>query len=228
MRVSRGFSNWFEREQVECLHGTTLHCRYTQRSLLAVFLQNKYPPKRLRLVSTTPHRRYRVDLCPRCCPSDLVHTRGVLALVFSHPFDRECSAAKRVGEQPLQGSRLIVMTHLCCLDNTRLQPSYLMVNGDPIDVVPRHVRGCTRECCCTICFPSVKKVLHTLLSRETTKTSARLHVRRCSNPYPSRYKAAFAFSSILFPQHHRQASRLAVPDGSDTGLPRFACRSTSG
>ena len=37
------------------------------------------------------------------------------------------------------------------------------------------------------------------------------------NPYPSRYKIAFAFSSILYPQPHLLALRLAFPEGGLRG-----------
>jgi hypothetical protein len=40
------------------------------------------------------------------------------------------------------------------------------------------------------------------------------------NPYPFRYKTAFAFSILPYPQPHRLALRLAFPYGRFTGLPR--------
>jgi len=42
------------------------------------------------------------------------------------------------------------------------------------------------------------------------------------NPYPPHYEAAFAFSTILYPQSHRLALRLAFPKRRTTGLPRSA------
>ena len=41
------------------------------------------------------------------------------------------------------------------------------------------------------------------------------------NPYPPHYKAAFAFSILLYPTPHRLALRFAVPRGRMPGLPRF-------
>jgi hypothetical protein len=41
------------------------------------------------------------------------------------------------------------------------------------------------------------------------------------NPYPPHYKAAFAFSTILYPQSHWLASRLAFPKGENYGLTTF-------
>ena len=52
-----------------------------------------------------------------------------------------------MGQQPLQGFHLVVSANLCCLHNTRLQPSYLTLNIGPTDAVPRHARRCTRPCC---------------------------------------------------------------------------------
>jgi len=42
------------------------------------------------------------------------------------------------------------------------------------------------------------------------------------NPYPPHYKAAFAFSTILYPQSHRLTLRLAFSEERTTGLPRSA------
>jgi hypothetical protein len=41
------------------------------------------------------------------------------------------------------------------------------------------------------------------------------------NPYPPHYKAAFASSTILHPQSHRLALRLAFPQGENYGLTTF-------
>ena len=41
------------------------------------------------------------------------------------------------------------------------------------------------------------------------------------NPYPTHYRLAFAFSTILYPQSHRLALRLAFPRGENYGLTTF-------
>src|SRR5438552_3635065 len=130
------------------LHGAAFHRGYAEWPRLAVFLQNKYSPKRKGRITPPLQRRYRVGLCHRCFPRDAVHTGGVLAFIFSHPLDGQCFAAKRVGQQPLQGFHLVVPAALCCLHNTRLQPPYLTLSIGPIDAMPRHARRCTRPCCC--------------------------------------------------------------------------------
>ena len=82
------------------------------------------------------------------------------ASVFRHSSDGKGFAAKRVGQQPLQGSHLVVPAVLCCLHNTRLQPPYMTLSRGPIDAMPRHARRCTRPCCC----------VHLLSSREVGST----------------------------------------------------------
>jgi len=48
------------------------------------------------------------------------------------------------------------------------------------------------------------------------------------NPYPPHYKAAFAFSTILYPQSHRLTLRLAFPKGEDYGLTTFRSSTCTG
>ena len=57
---------------------------------------------------------------------------------------------------------------------------------------------------------------------------ARRHVALRRNAYLTHYRSAFAFSAILYPHRHRQALQPAVPEGSDTGLPRSVSQRTSG
>jgi hypothetical protein len=49
-----------------------------------------------------------------------------------------------------------------------------------------------------------------------------------SNPYPSHYRIAFAFSALLDPQTHRHSLRSACPCGQDYGLTLFPPSDTSG
>src|ERR1017187_4361312 len=123
------------------------HAGYAEGSLFAILLQNKNSPKRKRRITPPLHRRNRIGLCLRCFPDDLVYTGCILTYIFRHSLNGYCFAAKRVGQQPLQGFHLIVFADLCCLHNTRLQPPYLTLNINPTDVIPRHVKGRTRQCC---------------------------------------------------------------------------------
>jgi hypothetical protein len=61
---------------------------------------------------------------------------GSLALAFCHSCDGQSLAAERAGEQPLQSFDLAPAAHLGCLDDTRLQPSYLPFASFPVDLVP--------------------------------------------------------------------------------------------
>src|SRR5258708_39958195 len=48
----------------------------------------------------------------------------MLALVFRHSSDGQRFATKRVGQQALQGFHLVPLAFLCCLDDTRLEPTH--------------------------------------------------------------------------------------------------------
>jgi len=78
-------------------------------------------------------------------------------------------------------------------------------------LMPRHAtsEGAHAHVAAFICFPPVKRVLKTLLWRETLRKSARFRVECYFNPYPSDYRMAFAFSSILYPHWHRRSLRFA-------------------
>jgi len=72
-----------------------------------------------------------------------------------------------MGQQPLQGFRLVMPAFLCCLHNTRLQPSYLTMHIGPIDAVPRHARRRTCPCCSIhLLFSRKKGSTHSLVKRD--------------------------------------------------------------
>src|SRR5215216_5166338 len=54
--VAGRFRNWFQCEQVECLHCTVLHCRNSEWAFFAVRLRYIYSPQRLGLVARLPQR----------------------------------------------------------------------------------------------------------------------------------------------------------------------------
>ena len=66
-----------------------------------------------------------------------VHSRRSLALIVRHPFHGQGFAGKRAGQQPLQGFHLAPAAFLCCLDDTRLQPSDLTFTLSPVQSVPK-------------------------------------------------------------------------------------------
>src|SRR6202034_4259622 len=77
----------------------------------------------------------------------MVHARGSFTLVFCHSFYGQGLAAERAGEQSLQGFDLAPAALPRCLDDTRLQPSYLPFASFPVDLVPMFHGGwgCTRD-----------------------------------------------------------------------------------
>jgi hypothetical protein len=63
-----------------------------------------------------------------------------------------------------------------------------------------------------ICVSPISSILQILSRERTLQKSARFHVVSCCEvplkTYPARYKQAFAFSAILYPQPHGLALRL--------------------
>ena len=55
----------------------------------------------------------------------------------------------------------------------------------------------------------------------TMRKSARFHARRCFSRYPLRYRTAFAFSSLLYPQHQQRSLQSACRYRQHYGLTLF-------
>src|SRR3989441_13019212 len=64
-----------------------------------------------------------------CVPTFLVHTGGLLAIVFRHSSNGENFAAIRVGQQALQGSHPAPSACLRCLHDTHLESANVAVDG---------------------------------------------------------------------------------------------------
>lgn len=84
----------------------------------------------------------------RGLPADAIDPRGLVPVVFRHPFDGKGFAAERVGEQMLQGTYLTPSSRLHRLHHTRLEPPHRAVHGVPIDGMPcgAVVGKCTSPC----------------------------------------------------------------------------------
>ena len=176
-------------------------------------------------------------LCFPGFPEDFIDARGVLPLVFCHSSYGKSLAAERVGQQVLQGLHLVPLTFLRCLNDTRLQPTHVLVGGRPGDGVPAFlvVGGCTSSRMVSG-VPPLRRVCRHLRSplsqfakrsRDERPDGSRLAFARDPvawrlNPYPPRYRAAFASSILLYPQPLRLTLRFAFPCGETTGLPRSA------
>src|SRR6266852_2626231 len=77
-----------------------------------------------------------VDLLVWSIPSHLVYSWGVLALVFRHSSYRKRLAAKRVGQESLQGFHLAPSLFLSCLDDPCLKPTHVVIGRLPVDIMP--------------------------------------------------------------------------------------------
>jgi hypothetical protein len=73
-----------------------------------------------------------------------------------------------------------------------------------------------RSCCHLLCLPSrlVRR------SRAETPEGSQPAFAWGGNPYPARYRPAFASSLVLYPPPRRLTLRRAYPRGRTTGLPR--------
>src|SRR5216683_2438139 len=100
------------------------------------------------MIPPTVERLYCRCFLLRGVPGFPVHPRCSPPVVFRHSFDGKGFAAKRVGQQTLQGFHLAPSAFLRCLHDTRLEPTDLLVSFLPVNGMPVHawVRGCTRRC----------------------------------------------------------------------------------
>ena len=96
-------------------------------------------------VASSLHLVYGHAFSFRVFPGDFIDSRSVLALVFCHSSHGKSFAAKRVGQQVLQGVYLVPLTFLRCLDDTCLQPTHRLIDRLPVDGMPvsRDVRDST-------------------------------------------------------------------------------------
>ena len=53
VRVCCRFGDWFQRQTVQCLHGSVRHCRDAERPKFSVFLWNIHPSERLCFVASS-------------------------------------------------------------------------------------------------------------------------------------------------------------------------------
>jgi len=77
-----------------------------------------------------------VDLLAWSVPSDLVHSWGVLALVFRHPSDSKSFAAERVGQEAGPRFDLAPSLFLRCLHDSRLKPTHGVIDVLPVNGMP--------------------------------------------------------------------------------------------
>ncbi len=175
--VRRGFRDGQQRQQMQCLHGAVCHRRDAQRSQLPVGFRNVDSSQRLRVIPAPLQPAQCFVFRRRSAPYFPVHSRRAFALIVCHSFHGQGFAGKRAGQQPLQSFDFAPTLFLCCLDDTRLQPSDVSFTLSPVNLFPSGdvAGGCTRGLLCVhLRFPPVK-VLRVLSPRTTRWKSARLH-----------------------------------------------------
>src|SRR5258708_19445634 len=129
MRISRGFCNRVQGQQVECLHRPAPDARNAQRTLFAVSLRNRDTPERLRMIPSLPERGYGRCFLLGSVPDDSVHSWGCTTFVFRHSSYGKSLAAVRVGQQTLQGFHLAPSAFLLSLPIPPPDPTHLPVNA---------------------------------------------------------------------------------------------------
>jgi hypothetical protein len=81
------------------------------------------------MVTSLLERAYGLCLLVWDIPDVLVYPSCLFALVFRHSSHGKGFAAKRVGQQALQSVDFAPSAFLCCLDDTRLEPTHIAVDG---------------------------------------------------------------------------------------------------
>ncbi len=102
----------------------------------SVRLGDIHAAQRLRVIAAPLQRVQRPFLRLGSVPEHLIHPGRVLALVLRHSSHGERFAAERVGEQMLQGARLVPSPFLRRLHDPCLEPTHVLVDGPPVDGVP--------------------------------------------------------------------------------------------
>ena len=167
-------------------------------------------------------------------PSPLRTTRARFPRKRLKPFKRPVrNAASRMGEEALQGFHLAPSPLLCCLDDTRLEPTHCVMRFLPVDSMPliATVGSCTSSCCCRhllclLClFP---KLFRHERPDGSLPACAWGTIVLPRNPYPNDYRLAFASSILPYPHACRLALQFAFPNGRHVGLPRSVYVPTDG
>jgi site-specific DNA recombinase len=139
VRVGLCFGNGVQGLQIQRLHPSILHCRDTQRTFLPMRLRDIHASQRQGFIAFLLHLVYGHPLLFRVFPEDFIDSRSVLALVLCHSSHSKSLAAQRMGQQVLQGLHLVPLPGLHCLNDTRLQPTHMLIDLFPWNGMP--VRG---------------------------------------------------------------------------------------
>ena len=220
--VGQCFGNGVQSVQIQGLHGYFLHCQDTQRTFLPVGFRDVHASQREGFVTSSPHLVYGHSFAFRVFPEDFIDPRSVLAWVFCHSSYSKGLAAKRMGQQVLQGVHLVPLTGLRCLNDTRLQPTHRLVDRLPWDGMPvcREVGGSTSRKSAVMCIAPLIGSSRSLVHphrREVCPLARRVMLQPVSVPLQD----GFRFFPPPYPHHRWLALQLSYLQGrSDTGLPR--------
>jgi hypothetical protein len=123
--VSESFGYGCERQRVKRLHGPVVHGGNAQGTEFAVCFWDIMPAQWPGSVSVTFEVDCGLEFLSVSSPSYVIYTGRFSAPICCYPMHGQQPGRLRVSQQPLQRLRLAVSACLCCLGNTRLQPSNL-------------------------------------------------------------------------------------------------------
>jgi len=129
-----------EGERIERLHGPVVQGGDAQGAQFAVGLGDVNAAQGPGSVSVTFEVEGRLKFLSIGSPSYIIYTGRVSAPVRRDPMHGPEFGRARVSQDPLQGLRLAVLSCLCCLGNTHLQPPNLLPDAGPINGFPRQRR----------------------------------------------------------------------------------------
>jgi len=213
--VGGTFRDWVQREQMKRLHRAVLHRRDSERTHLAVTFGYVYPSQGTWPITSSPERQHGLRFGLRGGPGLPVHTRRPFALVLRHSPNGQGFPALRADQHPLQDFRLAPSAVLPRLHDTRLQTPHPSMALRPVDVLPSQRRAGARVRRQTLCYAVLRRGIATILVKkdraEVSSLSREVMSAFHLNPYPPRYRPAFASSAFPYPHPRQPSSRSACP-----------------
>ena len=129
-----------ECQRVKRLHGAVVHRGNAQGSQFAIGLGDVMSAQGPGSVSVTFEVEGRVEFLSISSPSYVIYTGRFRAPIRRYSMHGQQLGRARVSQDPLQGLRLALLSRLCCLGNTHLQPPNLLPDARPVNGFPRQRR----------------------------------------------------------------------------------------
>ena len=139
--VGQSLSYGGERERVKRLHGAVVQGGNAQGSQFAVGLGDVMAAQGPGSVSVTFEVEGSLEFLSVRSPANVIYTGRVSAPIGRYPMHGQYFGRARVSQDPLQGLRPAVLSCLCCLGNTHLQPPNRLPDAEPAYGFPRQRRG---------------------------------------------------------------------------------------